>query len=50
MERLNKILVAIDFSDYSAEIFDYGYDLAEAMQAGLVLVNVLNQRDVVAVE
>jgi len=50
MINLDKIMVAFDLSDYSVEAFKYGCDLAEKMQADLIIANVINQRDVNAVE
>ena len=43
-------MVAFDLSDYSVKAFKYGCDLAEEMKADLIIVNVINQRDVNAVE
>ena len=50
MINLDKILVAFDLSDYSVKAFKYGCDLAEEMKADLIIANVINQRDVDAVE
>ena len=50
MINLDKILVAFDLSEYSVKAFKYGCDLAEEMQADLIIANVINQRDVNAVE
>ena len=50
MINLDKIMVAFDLSDYSVEAFKYGCDLAEKIQADLIIANVINQRDVNAVE
>jgi len=41
-----KIMVAVDFSDYSLKIVDYAGRLAEDLGAELIFVNVINQRDV----
>ena len=41
-----KIMVAVDFSEYSPKIMDYAGRLAEDLEAELVFVNVINQRDV----
>ena len=49
MEAVKKILVALDFSDYSMPTLRYGAALAEELGASLVAVNVLNERDVDAV-
>jgi nucleotide-binding universal stress UspA family protein len=46
MVEIRKIMVAVDFSDYSHRTIQYAGLLAKACQAGLVLVNVINQRDI----
>lgn len=46
MKAVNKILVAVDFSDYSLPAVKYGVQLAQDVGAALLLVNVYNQRDV----
>ena len=43
-------MVAFDLSEYSVKAFRYGCDLAEEMKADLIIANVINQRDVNAVE
>lgn len=45
MKTLNKIMVAVDFSDYSLPAVRYAARLAADVGAGLLLVNVINQRD-----
>jgi nucleotide-binding universal stress UspA family protein len=51
MINLDKIMVAFDLSEYSVKAFKYGCDLAEEMKADLIIIaNVINQRDVSAVE
>jgi nucleotide-binding universal stress UspA family protein len=46
MKTINKIMVAVDFSDYSPVAVKYAARLAEDVGADLLLVNVINQRDV----
>ena len=46
MKTINKIMVAVDFSDYSLPAARYAARLAEDVKADLLLVNVINQRDV----
>ncbi len=46
MGEIQKIMVAVDFSDYSHRTIQYAGLLAKACQAGLILVNVINQRDI----
>lgn len=50
MKDINKILVAIDFSDYSEQTMAYAVNLAGELKAKLIVVNVINQRDVEATE
>jgi nucleotide-binding universal stress UspA family protein len=46
MSKTKRIMVAVDFSEYSSKIIDYAGRLAEDLGAELVFVNVINQRDV----
>ena len=46
MKTINKIMVAVDFSDYSLPAAQYASDLAKDVSASLLLTNVLNQRDI----
>ncbi len=46
MGPIKKILVGVDFSEYSEPTLRYAAYLAQAVKATLVVVNVLNQRDV----
>jgi len=50
MEGIKRILAAIDFSQYSPQVLRFAVDLARELKAQLVVVNVLNQRDVQAIE
>jgi nucleotide-binding universal stress UspA family protein len=46
MSKVKKIMVALDFSEYSNEIVNYAGRLAEELGAELIFVNVINQRDI----
>ena len=46
MSKTKKIMVAVDFSEYSPKIMDYAGRLAEDLEAELIFVNVINQRDI----
>jgi len=48
MNKIKKILVAIDLSDYSAETLKYASELAEQLRIDLIVANIINQRDVEA--
>ena len=45
MKKVNKILVACDLSHNSIQAVEYAAELAESVNALLVIVNVINQRD-----
>ena len=49
MSKVNKILVAICFSEYCADTFTYAAQLALRLQAELMVANVINVRDVHAI-
>jgi nucleotide-binding universal stress UspA family protein len=49
MEHVKKILVAVDFSDYSLPTLRYALSLAEEINAEVAVVNVINERDINAV-
>ncbi|MBW1982114.1 MAG: universal stress protein [Deltaproteobacteria bacterium] len=49
MREVNKILVAICFSEYCDDTFRFAVGLAEQLQADLLVANVVNIRDVQAV-
>ena len=46
MGKFKKIMVAVDFSEYSNKIVDYAGRLAEDLGAELIFVNIINQRDI----
>ena len=46
MSKTHKIMVALDFSQFSKNITDCAGRLAEDLGAELIFVNVINQRDV----
>ena len=39
MSKIKKIMVAVDFSDYSSQITDYAARLAEGLDAELLFVS-----------
>lgn len=49
MKRIRKIMVAYDFSDYSKEALEFAAELADELKSDLMIVNVINQRDVDAI-
>jgi nucleotide-binding universal stress UspA family protein len=46
MKRIQKIMVAYDFSDYSKEALEFAVELADELKSNLMIVNVINQREV----
>jgi nucleotide-binding universal stress UspA family protein len=50
MKSIKRIMVAFDLSDYAIEALKLGAELARDVSAELVVVNVINQRDIDAVE
>ena len=46
MKAINKIMVAVDFSDYSEPAILYAASLAEDVSAELLLANIYNARDI----
>jgi len=50
MKKIKRIIVAIDFSVYSAEILEYAAGIALRTSSEVIAVNVINKRLVKAVE
>jgi nucleotide-binding universal stress UspA family protein len=50
MKQISKIMVAVDFSDFSRPTLKYGAAMAEALKAELIIANVINQRDISTIE
>lgn len=48
MEKNSKIMLAIDFSEYSEDMQKYTTHLVRTLASELVVVNVINQRDITA--
>lgn len=46
MNKINRILVPCDFSQYSGQVLEFAAGITEQMSAGLIVANVLNQREV----
>ena len=49
MDPIKKIMVAVGFRDYSEELLAYAAQIAGTMNADLIIVNIINVRDVEAV-
>ena len=49
MDTINKILVAVGFTDYTEELLNYAVRIAESLGAELIVANIINVRDVEAI-
>jgi nucleotide-binding universal stress UspA family protein len=49
MQKIQKIMIAVDFSDYSLPSLRYANALAASLGAGILLVNIYNERDIRAI-
>jgi nucleotide-binding universal stress UspA family protein len=50
MKEIVKIMAAVDFSHYSKDVLEYAGAMAESMKSELVIVNVINNRDIEAMQ
>lgn len=50
MEMIQKIMVAVDQSDYSLPLVQYSHQLAQSLGAKMIVVNVYNRRDISAIQ
>ncbi len=48
MDQIKKIMVAIDFSKYSDDTLKYAANLANSLDAQLIVANVVNQKEITA--
>jgi nucleotide-binding universal stress UspA family protein len=49
MDTINKIMVAVDFTEYSEGLLNYAIRIAEVMNAELTVASIINVRDVEAI-
>jgi len=49
MDPVKKIMVAIGFTEYTEGLLTYAVQIAESLKAELIIVNIINVRDVEAV-
>jgi len=49
MDAINKIMVAVGFTDYTEELLNYAVRIAESLGAELIVANIINVRDVEAI-
>ena len=49
MDATKKIMVAVAFTEHSAELLGYAAGIAESIGAEMIVVNIINSRDVEAV-
>jgi nucleotide-binding universal stress UspA family protein len=50
MKNIKKIMVALGFSEYAKGTFTFATDLARSLDAGILVVSIINKRDVEAVQ
>ena len=48
MKKNSKVMLAIDFSEYSEAMLEYAGNLVRSLGSELITVNVINQRDITA--
>ena len=49
MDAINRILVAVGFTEYTEELLNYAVRIAESLGAELIVANIINVRDVEAI-
>jgi len=49
MDPIKKIMVAVGFTEYSEGLLSYAVQIAESLNAEVIIVNIINVRDVEAV-
>ena len=49
MNSINKIMAAVGFTEYSEELLGYAAGIADSLGAEMIVVNIINSRDVEAV-
>ena len=49
MNNINKIMAAVGFTEYSEELLGYAAGIANSIGAEMIVVNIINSRDVEAV-
>jgi nucleotide-binding universal stress UspA family protein len=49
MDNIKKIMVAVGFTEYSDELLEYAAGIADSIGAEMIVVNIINSRDVEAV-
>ena len=49
MNNINKIMAAVGFTEYSEELLGYAAGIADSLGAEMIVVNIINSRDVEAV-
>ncbi|WP_020589841.1 universal stress protein [Desulfobacter curvatus] len=50
MSDIRKILVPVTFSEFSEELIEYAVDVARPLSAEVIFVNVIDERDIQAVQ
>lgn len=50
MREIQKVMVCVDFSDYSRDTVEFALSVASARNTKLMLLNVINSRDIEAIQ
>jgi nucleotide-binding universal stress UspA family protein len=50
MKTIKKVMAAIDLSEYSGDILNYAGTLAKCMKNELIIINVINNRDIAVLQ
>jgi len=50
MKKINKILACVDLSPYSLMTLEYALEFAKGIEAQIIVLNVINERDIMGVE
>ncbi len=46
VDRINKILVSIDFSEYSRQVMEYAVEVSMMTKARIIVINIINQKEI----
>lgn len=49
-KKIEKLIAAIDFSEYSRSVLEYAVEVAAAANAQILVINIINQKEIDSVE
>jgi len=50
MREIQRVMVCVDFSDYSKDTVDFALSVASGRNTKLILLNVIHSRDIEAIQ